>query len=422
MFTQAPTQKLALRTLSSVLALSCAFASGAHAQSGGVLSSPQALPGAPGSLMNGPRAKFEPAGDAVYHGASVPKTWEDVGLRNELDRYKQFAGKKLSVVTWFASTYENGRLTSWKQNYLSNLHRVKKAGAISLIKFSSQDHAYPSTKRIAKTSDIARGVYDAYFNEFADTMKLFGNPVFVSINHEMNGTWYPYSEGFAGSGVTAADFVAAWRRVAGIFKARGASNVAWVWSPNVPDVGPVPFSKYYPGDDVVDWVGVSLYSGNPMSNLRQIYATYSSKKPIFVTEWATAPEKSQFYSGYPGDAKWVSEFFKSLEANYPRVKAISWFQWDKEDGNYLLQRVPEQVAAYSTAIRKPRYVEAPESGVQAASTGPTRPPLIPVANEIVLREVPEVDGGAPQRPPVEAAPRLRLKLQNVPTERVPVQR
>jgi hypothetical protein len=388
----------------------------AWAQSGGVVSRPGQLPAGNSSNL-APRAKFEPAGDRVYHGASVPGTWDASALTRQVQQYQQYAGKRLSVVTWFASAYEQGRLTSWRTNYASALQRVKKAGALSLIKFSVQDDAYNANKRIAKTSDIARGVYDPYFHQFADTIKDFGDPVFISINHEMNGTWFPFSEGFPGSGVTAQDFVASWKRIVDIFRQRGANNVAWVWSPNVPDVGPVPFTRYYPGDDYVDWIGVSFYSGNPMSNLKQIYATYSAKKPLFVTEWATSPEKNQYYQGFPGEAKWVANFFAALETNYPRVKAISWFQWDKSDGNHLLQRVPAQAQTYAAEVKNPRYVETPDGLGQSTSTGPERPPLQVVPQEIVLQAVPRVENPQPKAPP-----RQRLKLQVVPTEKVAIQR
>ena len=40
--------------------------------------------------------------------------------------------------------------------------------------------------------------------------------------------------------------------------------------------------------------------------------------------------------GFPGEAKWVDDLFKALEARYTRVKAISWFEHNKDDGNYLL--------------------------------------------------------------------------------------
>ncbi len=355
------------------------------------------------------QAKFEPPGDKVYHGASLPRVW-DQGLLSEIADYSKVAGKKLSIVTWFASYYENGsaRPTSWKQNYLPNLYRVRDAGAMSLIKFSTQDNQYAATGQVAKTSEIASGKYDSYFSDFADTIKLFGGPVFISFDHEMNGNWYPYSQGYTGAkpvGATAKDYIAAWRHVVGLFKARGANNVAWVWSPNVPDVDATPASDYYPGDDVVDWVGASFYSGNVMANLRTFYQEYAAKKPIFITEWATAPEKSRYYgASYPGDAAWVRSFFKSIETNYPRVKAISWFQWKQADGDYLLQRVPEQAQSYNIAIQKPRYIA--EAQPAAGTVTPSRPPLIPDGREIVLSESPRAE-----RPKAETIRNERIHVE-----------
>ena len=47
----------------------------------------------------------------------------------------------------------------------------------------------------------------------------------------MNGSWFPWSEGVNGN--RAGEYVAAWRHVHDIFTAVGATNVTWVWCPNV---------------------------------------------------------------------------------------------------------------------------------------------------------------------------------------------
>lgn len=365
-------------------------------------------------------AKYEPAGDKVYHGASLPDTWSENGLATQLRSYQSIAGKRLSVVTWFASTYENGRMTSWRQSYAPVMTRVKRAGALSLIKFSTQDYAFDSTRKIATTKQIAQGVYDAYFVEAAQAVKEFGSPIFISIDHEMNGTWYPYSEAYPNSGVTAGDFVMAWQRIVNIFRKVGANNAAFVWSPNVPDVGPVAFTKYYPGDDYVDWIGVSFYSGNRMEAMDTIYRTYSDRKPFFITEWATAPEKSRYYPGYPGDANWVNQVFQALVTRYPRVKAISWFNWNKGDGNYLLQRVPDQTRVYAADVAAPRYLDSP--GPVQPATGVEIVPIDRPSNEIILKEAPAQRPPAPVPPPVAQPRRERIRLQIVPTEQVNVQR
>lgn len=359
-------------------------------------------------------AKFEPPGDGVYHGASLPQTWSEGGLNSQFATYKQVAGKRLSVVTWFASAYEQGRMTDWRQNYAAPLARVKRLGALSLIKFSTQDYAYEQTKRMAPLQQIASGTWDAYFQNAAIAVKDFGGPVFISIDHEMNGTWYPYSQAYAGTNETAADFVAAWRRIVDVFRRNGANNAAFVWSPNVPDVGGVSSSSYYPGDNYTDWIGVSFYSGNSMSAMDGIYRTYAAKKPFFVTEWATAPEKSRYYNGYPGDAQWIAQFFAALTSRFPRVKAISWFQWDKEDGNYLLQRVPDQSKTYSQNIAAPRYIDAYKEGA-APINAVERPRLDNPTPEIVLTQRVPLERAPVQKVPVQKVPRERIKLQILPT-------
>jgi hypothetical protein len=363
------------------------------------------------------RAKYEPAGDTVLHGAGLPGYWSDPQLRAQYEQFKKYSGKRTAVVTWFASQYENGRMTSWRQNYAMNLERVRRLESVSLIKFSTQDYAYTHTKKQADLKDVARGVYDAYYREFADTVKEFRDPVFISINHEMNGNWFPYSQDYPGSAVTAADFVAAWRHIVNVFRARGANNVAWVWSPNVPDVGSTPAAQYYPGDEYVDWIGVSFYSGNNASALDAIYKTYAPRKPFFVTEWATAQEQSRYYADYPGDAKWVEQFFRALSVRYPRVKAISWFQYDKEDGNFLLQRVSEQQQEYSQQAAAPRYSENAGNLVSKNPGGIERVPVRVVPREVVLQQKPAVVNPKPQAPPRVAPLSERIQLENVKVQR-----
>ena len=363
-----------------------------------------------------PRAKYEPAGDAVYHGASLPDAWSENGLRKQISDYNAAAGKKISVVTWFASAYENGRMTNWSASYAPNLARVKRLGAVSLIKFSTQDYAYDQTHKIADLKQIGRGVWDDYFKQAALAIKGFGGPVFISVDHEMNGNWYPYSQAYPGAQTTAADYVMAWRRIVDIFRRSGADNAAWVWSPNVPDVGGVNYAAYYPGDDYADWVGVSLYSGNDPRAMDEIYAKYAAKKPFFITEWATAPEKNKYNARFPGEVAWVKEFFETLSHNYPRVKAISWFNWNQGDGDYRLQRVPEQARAYAADVAAPRYLDSAE-GLVGSVSQPSVPRVDAPSKEIILRDAPIVSDPKPQAAPIKRTLLDRVRLQAVPVQK-----
>jgi hypothetical protein len=386
-----------------------------------------------------------PGSNQVYHAAHFSQDWQNsfdngLKLKATIDKFgsPSLAGKKVAVVTWFASAYENGRLRPWGEPQRNALDKVQKSGAISLIKFSTQDPNFRAYPTILQASAIARGEQDVYFANMAGVIKRFGQPVFLSINHEMNGIWYPYSQPYNPSilgpapKTTAADYVKAWQRIVTIFQKIGATNAIWMWSPNAEDVGGVSFQNYYPGDNYVDWIGVSLYSDNPPSSLERLNSFAGLHgKPIFINEFATGESKNQNFTKYrgrpfPGDAKWVADFFRALETNYPNVKGVSWFETNKRpyEDNFLLERVPDQARAYSTAVKNPRYVaskvqvntrmtvetprreEVPRELVRTEVPPVARPRPQVVATEVIRTETVRVEGTAP--------PRRGLRLKILP--------
>ena len=58
-----------------------------------------------------------------------------------------------------------------------------------------------------------------------------GHPFFLRWGHEMNSDRFPWSEDANGN--RRGEFVQAWRHIHDIFTSVGASNVSWVWCPNV---------------------------------------------------------------------------------------------------------------------------------------------------------------------------------------------
>ena len=103
---------------------------------------------------------------------------------------------------------------------------------------------------------IADGRSNGYLTRFAQQVRALNLPIAISFGHEFNGFWYPWGT----TGTTAAQFVAAWRLIHRLFAAAHATNVIWVWNPNVISAEPqLDLSAYYPGDAYVDWVGVTGY-------------------------------------------------------------------------------------------------------------------------------------------------------------------
>ncbi|WP_236745311.1 glycoside hydrolase family 26 protein [Rhodococcus sp. BS-15] len=201
-----------------------------------------------------------------------------------------------------------------------------------------------------QSSDITAGRYDAYITEWARALASWGKPVMLRYAHEMNGNWYPWADRVNGN--TDGDYVRAYRHVHDLFTAAGASNVEWVWNPNVPNA--VPMSVVYPGSQYVDVVGLDGYNwGTSQSwsawqtpdqlfgdGLTQVRAL-ALGKPIVLGEVASAEA---------GGSKpaWITRLIEYLAAQ-PDVTGFLWFDMNKEV-DWRIDSSPASAAAMASAL------------------------------------------------------------------------
>ncbi|MBD7919062.1 glycoside hydrolase [Cellulomonas sp. Sa3CUA2] len=188
---------------------------------------------------------------------------------------------------------------------------------------------------------IIDGAFDDYLRQYARDVAALGLPVAIRLNHEMNGSWYPWSEqgsnGVQVNGNNRGDFVRMWRHVHDIFEAEGANAYAvWVWAPNIvnnlPKLNqPLEYTQsLYPGDEYVDWVGLSGYYRPPFDanqtptfswtfdrSLDQLRAI--TGKPIVLAEIGASE------TGGGDKAAWVADLFDSLAQ--PRNADVIGFAW-----------------------------------------------------------------------------------------------
>lgn len=182
---------------------------------------------------------------------------------------------------------------------------------------------------------ILNGSYDAYIKSWARGIRAYGGLVYLRPMHEMNGNWYPWSGVVNGN--TPAKYIAAWKRIHGIFKRARVSNVQWVWSPLVDDVPSTNnFEKYYPGSAYVNVLALDGYNWGTSQpgygGWRSFDGVFSNAysrisklgtQPIWIAEVGSATEG--------GDkAAWVRDMFNRLPTAYPRVAANVWFNVLKE--------------------------------------------------------------------------------------------
>lgn len=187
---------------------------------------------------------------------------------------------------------------------------------------------------------ILDGAFDDYLRQYARSVAQTGLPLAIRLNHEMNGTWYPWSErrgdGSSINGNRAGDYAAVWRHVHDIFEQEGANQfVIWVWAPNRVDKlptslqDPAYLQSLYPGDEYVDWIGMSGYlrppfqNGEPITFDQTFGATLTqlrgvADKPIILAEVGA----SEIEGHKP---EWVRSFFEGL--GRPENADIVGFAW-----------------------------------------------------------------------------------------------
>ncbi|MDD3679406.1 MAG: glycosyltransferase [Candidatus Shapirobacteria bacterium] len=98
--------------------------------------------------------------------------------------------------------------------------------------------------------DINNGRYDEYIRDLARRAKAQApQTILIRWGHEMELIGlYPWSQGNPEA------YISAYRRVVDTFEALGVRNVYWVWSP----AGNTGAEEYYPGDDYVDYIAVTV--------------------------------------------------------------------------------------------------------------------------------------------------------------------
>ena len=274
-----------------------------------------------------------------------------LGTVPELDAYTGSAGgKRPSVIMDYRDWAHNPNFPTDFADLVAG------RGATPLLTWEPWNYGAGVNQPTYRLSAIANGTHDALVRRWATQIKAWGKPLMLRFAHEMNGNWYPWSEGVNGN--AAGQYVPAYRRVVSLFRSVGVTNVTWVWSPNVAYPGSVPISRLFPGDAYVDWTGLDGYNGGTTEasgwqsfeqvfgpSITQVRAL--SAKPLMLAEIGSAEQG--------GDkAAWITDFFARLAVR-PEVRGFLWFNHDKE-ADWRVQSSDASRIAYVAGISASRYV------------------------------------------------------------------
>ena len=235
-----------------------------------------------------------------------------------LERYAARVGRMPRLVMWY-ETWHGGPLIAHRI-----MRAVKRHGVVPMITWLPMRN--PLTR-------IAAGDYDGFLHDSAVAARRWGRRLLLRPFSEMNGRWMPWGVGAHGN--TAQEFVAAWRHIVAVFRAAHATNVQFVFSPNVISPNSPDFTGMYPGDRYVDRVALDGYNWGtsvPVQrwrSFREIFAhSYGVLARLTSRRMLVAETASSEAGGHK--ARWIKHAFRRDMARFPRIRAVVWFNYHKE--------------------------------------------------------------------------------------------
>ena len=308
-----------------------------------------------------------PEAGRLYHGVIPAGDAHDVSP-GALDDYVSAVGRSVAWVyfddEWHDSRAFPAATVAW----------VKARGAVPFVRLMLRSQKVPLVTDPVFTLDrIIAGDFDADLAAWARDAASQG-PMVVEYGTEVNGDWNPWSAPYNGGlDKGPALFQQAYRHIVSVMKPI-APNITWALhynSQSFPeDPRNVPAS-YYPGDDVVDWVGLSAYASERSTDHRcpsfrslldGMLPLLPAGKPQFIFEFGDTNNNP----GCPA-APWVKAAFDDLlGGRWPGLRGFSWWQQKFVDDpsaggstDYLVQDDPGVLKAFRDALASPQIVDAP---------------------------------------------------------------
>lgn len=337
-----------------------------------------------GSFLEPGLAAQSPAGKSIYWGALIDgdaynlddPPWD----MSALDMFESSAGKKISILHWSQPWWDCYSVCGYQHfnAQIAQYDAVRQRGIIPLVDWLPWDPSgsLHDGQQAFALSRIINGQHDSYIRRWAAEAKAWGHPFFLRFAHEMNGDWFPWSE--RRNGNSAGEFVQAWRHMHDIFTQAGATNVTWVWCPNVDNPDRIPLRELYPGEGYVDWTCMDGYNwGTNPVNPYIWKGFYDMFKPTYDQLLALAPGKpvmvGETASSEIGGSKpaWIADALGTqLPVNFPNIEAVLWFNWNVDSMDWAIESSAASKRAFAAAIASPYYIGSEFSSLSISPIPP----------------------------------------------------
>lgn len=267
----------------------------------------------------------------VYNGAG--QDWNGEGFKNYFNAMSEQT--KPSIYMYYL------QLKDLNINDFTNLAKeldyYKNKYKICLIPQIGLSMTYglaPGEGSSCYDEDVAKGLYDDRIDFLCRSMAAIGYPFFLRIGVEFNGlSWYGYSP---------KSYVQAFKRItdavrkynldaATVWNAAYNSTDNWSQAKGLTlDNEKYAYMEYYPGDDYVDWWGLSMFQPDVFKHaITNKFLTNAQKheKPVMISE--STPIFIGTNDGQKGWNSWFRLYFDFIRSQ-PNVKAFCYINWEWE--------------------------------------------------------------------------------------------
>ena len=208
------------------------------------------------------------SGPAKFAGAFV--NWGPEGRERTLQAWEKWLNQTpssvLGVDFYAQSTWEDFSKLSWVPGIWNKLNPARNVV-----------WSVPLTVKGTRLADVAGGLHDSEFEAAARAIADAQPRAVIRLGWEMNiadSAWFAKGQ--------EADYISAFRRVVGIFR-RYSDGFKYDWCPGW---GPQDLDAdlVYPGDDVVDYIGLDVYDFKFGGSAQERWDTHYLKAP-FGLQW-----------------------------------------------------------------------------------------------------------------------------------------
>jgi hypothetical protein len=281
-------------------------------------------------------------------GAFVPSDFDDMTQYNQLE---QQLGRKLDGYLTYVASSEP---TYWP-NVKKRIEGPIAQGKIVQVGFETKSWQGTSDPAIYSLKAIAGGSIDSQLIAWADYLKSQNYPILLRPMSEMNLNWDIWAGTYSPN--QPADYAPAFRHLVDVFRARGATNVKFIWAVNyetIPNTPENDIANYWPGAEYVDYIGIDGYDPEGNKSFDQVFGQLykrltteepflSSGKNIIICETASVE---------PNKPKYISDLFYYALHKFPKIEQIYWFNAKKER-DWRLETTPGSINTFITNWNTP---------------------------------------------------------------------